>query len=90
MPQSEESNEIFWFPTPQKPGDESEHTPLQKRTLQELIALKTLKKVNPQDNQELRDHFLSLFNWTGSTLDKQARQSIEGLLVQIQDIFARH
>ena len=31
-----DSNKNFWFPTPDKPGDKNEHTPIQQRILREL------------------------------------------------------
>ena len=52
MSNSEENNEAYWFPTPQEPGDEAQHTPKQIRIIQELIALQKLEQLNPQDNQE--------------------------------------
>ena len=51
MPKSEETNETYWFATPQEPGDEAQHTPIQKRiTVQKLITLQKLEQLNPQDN----------------------------------------
>ena len=32
--------EQYWFPTPESPGDEASHTPMQKRILRELRNLK--------------------------------------------------
>ena len=90
MPKSEETNETFWFPTPQEPGYEAHHTAIQKRRLQELKALQNLEQLNPQDNQESRKQFLSNFHWTGSKLDMAARKAIEELLVEFHDIFVRH
>ena len=31
MPKFGEPNETYWSPTPQEPGDETQHTPIQKR-----------------------------------------------------------
>ena len=90
MPKSEASNELFWFSTPQKPGDATQHTPVQQRILQELIALQELEQLNPQEDQELRYHFLSNFDWTDSTLDKQSRQVVEDLLIHFENVFAKH
>ena len=50
-PKSAEVDEKHWFPTSQEPGDETQHTRMQKRILQELIALEKLEQLNPQDNQ---------------------------------------
>ena len=36
---TDEVNETYWFPTPQNPGNEKEHTPIQTRILNELQEL---------------------------------------------------
>ena len=36
---NDEVNETYWFPTPQNPGNEKEHTPIQARILTELREL---------------------------------------------------
>ena len=51
-PRSEETKETHWFPTPQEPGDEAQHTLIQKRILQELIDLQSLEQLKLQTNQE--------------------------------------
>ena len=66
-------------------GDEAQHTPIQKSTLQGLITLEKLEQLNSQDKQQ----FLSNFDWTDSTLETEERKDIEELLVEIHDIFAR-
>ena len=86
-------NETYWFPTPQNPGNEKEHTPIQTRILNELRELEQLEKLNPLENIDSRNQFLSNFDWTDSTLDwtkSDAKQAVENLLVQFHDIFARH
>ena len=40
-----EVNETYWFPTPQNPGNEKEHTPIQTRILNELRELEQLEKI---------------------------------------------
>ena len=44
---TDEVNETYWFPTPQNPGNEKEHTPIQTRILNELRELEQLKKIKP-------------------------------------------
>ena len=39
----EHSEEKFGFPTPENPGDESEHTPIQQPILRELRDLQQLE-----------------------------------------------
>ena len=87
---NDEVNETYWFPTPQIPGNEKEHTPFQTRILNELRELEQLEKLNPLENTNSRNQFLSNFDWTDSTLQPEAKQAVENLLVEFDDIFARH
>ena len=86
----DEVNETYWFPTPQNPGKEEEHTPIQTRILHELRQLEKLEKLNPLENIDPRNQFLSNFDRTNSTLQMDAKQAVENLLVDFHDIFARH
>ena len=56
----------------------------------ELINLRELEKLNPQDDPESRRQFLSNFDWTDSMLQPAEIARIEDLLVEFHDIFARH
>ena len=85
-----EVNKTYCFPTPQNPGNENEHTPFQTRILNELRELEQIEKLNPLENSNSRNQFLSNFNWTVSTLQPEAEQAVENLLVKFHDIFARH
>ena len=87
---NDEVNETYWFPTPQNPGNEKEHTPIQTRFLNELRELEQLEKLNPLENTNSRNQFLSNFDWTDSTLQPEAKQAVENLLVEFHDFFARH
>ena len=60
---SEQIEEKFWFPTPENPGDESEHTPIQQRILRELRQLQRLEELDPKQDEKSRSQFLSLFKW---------------------------
>ena len=82
--------EQYWFPTPENPGDEESHTPIQKGILRELRNLQEAEKLNPQDNEESRQKFLSNFDWKYSMLQQHEIKQIEALLVEFHDIFARH
>ena len=85
-----EVNETYWFPTPQNPGKEKEHTPNMTRIFNELRELEQLEKLNLLENTKSRNQFLCNFDWTDSTLQPEAKQAVENLLVEIHDIFARH
>ena len=87
---TDEVTETYWFPTPQNPGDEREHTPIQTRILNEFSELEQLEKLNPLENTNSRDQFLFNFDWTDFTLHLDAKQAVENLLVEFHDIFARH
>ena len=69
-PKPDQVNETYWFPTPQNPGNEKEHTPIQTRILNELREIEQLEKLNPLENTESRNQFLFNFDWTDSTLQR--------------------
>ena len=70
---TDEVNETYWFPTSQNPGNEQEHTPIQTSILNELRELEQLEQLNPPEDNNSRDQFLSSFNWTYSTLPLDAK-----------------
>ena len=82
--------EQYWFPTPENPGDEDSHTPIQRRILQELRNLQEAELLNPQNDDKSRRQFLSNFDWKDSMLQQHEIKKIELLLVEYHDIFARH
>ena len=87
---SNDQYEQYWFPTPENPGDEDSHTPIQRRILQELRNLQEAEQLNPQNDDESRRKFLSNFDWKDSMLPQHEIKKIESLLVEYHDIFARH
>ena len=80
----------FWFPTPENPGNTEEHTPIQTRILKELCELQLEEKLNPEDDIRSRVDFLKRFDWTDTRLTETAKQTVEDILVEYHDIFARH
>ena len=80
----------FWFPTSKNPGNTEEHTPIQTRILKELCDLELKEKLNPKDDIESRTEFLKRFDWTDIPLTEPEKQAVEDILVEYQDIFARH
>ena len=86
---TDEDNETYWFPTPQIPGNEREHTPIQTRILNELRELEGLEQLYPLKDADSREQSLSNFDWTDSTLQLDAKQAVENLLVEFYDFFAR-
>ena len=70
VPSQNPEQESYWFPTPENPGDPTTYTPIQQRIYTELLELKQLEKLNPQDNEASKESFLSNFDWSETTLKK--------------------
>ena len=83
----DDNEEKFWF---ENPGNESEHSPIQRRILKELRELAELKKLDPTENEQSRTIFLSMFKWTDSLITGKDRENLEATIVEFYDIFARH
>ena len=86
----DQQTDTFWFPTPENPGNTEEHTPIQTRILKEFHELQLEEKLNPKENTESRTEFLKRFDWTDTLLTETEKQAVEDILVEYQDIFARH
>ena len=67
-----------------------QHTPIPKRIFDELVELQTLEKLNAHDEEQSRKTILDNFDWSDTTLTLFVRQKVEELLIEFQDIFARH
>ena len=85
-----QTTQNFWFPTPDNPGDPSTHTPIQSRILREIEELENIQKLNPHNSPEDRAAFLANFKWNDSQLSDEDKKDIEEILVEYNDIFARH
>ena len=77
----DQQTNTFWFPTPKKPGNTEDHTPIQTRILTELRELQRREKLNPEDNIESRTEFLKRFDWTDTLLTETKKQAFEDILV---------
>ena len=86
----EQQDSTFWFPTPENPGKPEDHTPIQTRILKELNELKDKEKLNAQESTESRNKFSNGLIGPIHFLQKWKKQAIEDILVDYQDIFARH
>ena len=82
---TDEVNETYWLPTPQNPGDEREHAPIQTRILNGLQELRKKEQLNPFEHIDSRNQFQSNSDWTDSTLEPEAKQTVEALLVEFHD-----
>ena len=90
VPQQNSEQDSYWFPNREEPGDPATYTPIQQRIYKELLELKELEKLNPNDNDTSKSTFLSNFDWSDTTLSPNERQQIEEILVEFHDIFAKH
>ena len=79
----------FWFPTPENPGKEQEHSPVQKRYLKDLRELAELEKLDATESEDSRNKFLAMSEWTDSLITGKDRDSLENTIVEFHDIFAR-
>ena len=88
--ENEQNGENFWFPTPENPGNEEEHTPIQRRILKEIRELIKEEELEPTKYPESRKNFLDMFKWEGSQIEGNDRKQLEQTIVEYNDIFARH
>ena len=86
----EQNDENHWFPTPENPGNEDEHTPLQKRILKEIRELIKKEQLDPTKDPESRKEFLDMFKWERSQIEGNDKKQLEQTIVEYNDIFARH
>ena len=61
-----------------------------KKNTRELRNLQEAESLNPQENEESQQKFLSNFDWKDSLLQQHEIKQIEALLVEFHNIFARH
>ena len=71
----EQQNNTFWIPTPNNPGKSEDHTPVQTRTLKQLIGRKEKEKLYPQESTECPTKFFKRFHWTEALLTKTKKQA---------------
>ena len=86
----EPNEDSFWFPTPEISGNETEHTPIQRRKLQEIREVIRREQLDPTKDAESRKKFLDMFQWEGSQIEGDDRKRLEQTLIEYNDIFARH
>ena len=86
----EQQSNTFWFPTPANFGKTEDHTPIQTRILKEMRELQEKEKLNPTGDVESQKNISGRFDWTDILLRETAKHSVEDILVEYHDIFARH
>ena len=87
---NEQNDENLWFPTPENPGNEDEHTPIQKRILKEIRELIKKEQLDPTKDPDARKEFLDMFKWEGSQIEGNDKKQLEQTIVEYNAIFARH
>ena len=76
VPFQNPEQESYWFPTPDDPGDPTTYIPIQQRIYTELLKLKQLEKLNPQNNEASKKSFLSnLIGLTQRSAQKNDKKS---------------
>ena len=78
----EQNDENLWFPTPKNPGNEDEHTPIQRRILKEIRELIKKEQLDPTKNPESRKEFLDMFKWEGSQIEGNDKKQLEQTIVE--------
>ena len=87
---TEEVTETFSLSLSQNLGNEKEHTPIPIRIPNELRELEEVEQLKPLEDMDSLNQFLFIFGRTNSTLDRDAKQSVEALPIDFHDVFARH
>ena len=57
--------------------------------MKKLRELAELEKLDPTENAESRNKFLSMFKWTDLLITRKDRENLEATIVEFNDIFAR-
>ena len=84
------NNQNFWFPTPNDPEDPNTHRPIQSRILREKKELEEIQKLNRTNSDEEKEAFLKNFKWDDTQLSADDQKDIEEILIEFNEIFARH
>ena len=63
IPPQNPEQKSYWFSTPEDPGDSTTYTPFKQRIYNELLDLRALENLNPQENETPMKSFLSNFEW---------------------------
>ena len=75
--ETEQNDQNLWFPTPENPGNEDEHTPIQRRILKEIRELIKKEELDPTMDQESKKKFLDMFQWEGSQIEGNDSRQLE-------------
>ena len=79
-----------WYPTPETWSEPNKLNKIERRIFDRILALRELKKLDPDRSHEERVKFLQNFKWDESLLSPSQQAQVEELLVKYNSIFARH
>jgi hypothetical protein len=79
-----------WFPTPENCPDPSLLTGINRTIYDTLCEFKEKEKIDPSRNANERKQFLDNFDWEGTLLKAHEKEQLEDLLVEFNDVFAKH
>ena len=77
VPSQNPEQESYCFPTPEEAGDHTTYTPIKQRIYNEVLELRELEQLNPQDTEKSKKLLLSNIDWTDTTLSPEKQTQIE-------------
>ena len=80
----------LWFPTPETCTDVNVLSPLQREINDQILNLQQLEKIDPSSSTKDREIFLRQFDWEDSVLTDNQKSTVEELLVEFSNVFAKH
>ena len=80
----------MWFPTPETWDPSEKLTPVQRKIYNQLQESREAEQRKPLENKNGKIWFLQQFQWENSVLNEEQRNEVEKLLLEFNDIFARH
>ena len=86
----DQQDNTIWFPIPEIPGKNEDHTPIQTRILKKLYKLKEKEKLNPKDDTETRMKIPKQVTKSDTLILESEQQALKDLLDEYHDIFAKN
>ena len=86
----EQNDENLWFPTPESPGNEKEHTPKPQRILRGIREHIKKEKLYPTKDQKSRKTLLDMFQCESSKIEENDKKQLKKTIVEYSNIFALH
>ena len=80
----------IWFPTPETCPNPENLPSLQRKIYDNITELQQRDTLDPQQNSGDRETFLKQFDWSKSALTAEQIQKMQEILVEYNDVFAKH